>query len=128
MKQLQNNFTSPEQSKRLLELGLPADSADCYYLREHPDRLCILNDGKTISKLRLQLHMAHTMPCWSAGRLIEIIITCGIGVGAPHELFINKYSLTPSLITNLIRCLERVAALGVNNLGVNNINFSKLED
>lgn len=67
--------------------------------------------------------MAHTMPCWSAGRLIEIIITCGIGVGVPDELFINKYSLTPSLITNLIRRLERAAASGVNN-----INFSKLED
>ncbi len=33
MKQLQNNFTSPEQSKRLLELGLPADSADCVLVR-----------------------------------------------------------------------------------------------
>lgn len=31
MKKLQNNYTTPEQSKRLLELGLPADSADCYY-------------------------------------------------------------------------------------------------
>ena len=30
MKQLQNNFTTPEQSKRLLELGVPANSADCY--------------------------------------------------------------------------------------------------
>ena len=31
MKQLQNNFTTPEQSKRLLELGVPADSADMFY-------------------------------------------------------------------------------------------------
>ena len=31
MKTLQNNFTTPEQSKRLLELGVPADSADIYY-------------------------------------------------------------------------------------------------
>ena len=29
MVKLQNNFTTPEQSKRLLELGVPADSADC---------------------------------------------------------------------------------------------------
>lgn len=29
MSKLQNNFTTPEQSKRLLELGVPADSADC---------------------------------------------------------------------------------------------------
>lgn len=31
MKKLQNNFTTPEQSKRLLELDVPADSADCYF-------------------------------------------------------------------------------------------------
>jgi hypothetical protein len=29
MRKLQNNFTTPEQSKRLLELGVPVDSADC---------------------------------------------------------------------------------------------------
>ena len=28
---LQNNYTTPEQSKRLLELGVPRFSADCYY-------------------------------------------------------------------------------------------------
>lgn len=28
IKRLQNNFTTPEQSKRLLKLGVPADSAD----------------------------------------------------------------------------------------------------
>ena len=31
IKKLQNNFTTLEQSKRLLELGVPADSADMYY-------------------------------------------------------------------------------------------------
>lgn len=31
IKKLQNNYTTPKQSKRLLELGVPADSADCYY-------------------------------------------------------------------------------------------------
>ena len=29
MKNLQNNFTTQEQSKMLLELGVPADSSDC---------------------------------------------------------------------------------------------------
>ena len=35
MKNLQNNFTTPEQSKRLLELCVPADSADMYYHLEN---------------------------------------------------------------------------------------------
>lgn len=34
MSKLQNNFTTPEQSKRLLELGVPADSADCFWFDE----------------------------------------------------------------------------------------------
>lgn len=33
MKKLQNNYTTPEQSKRLLELGIPAWTADCFYIR-----------------------------------------------------------------------------------------------
>ena len=44
MKKLQNNFTTPEQSKRLLELGVPADSADCYL---NGDSVIILN-GKSL--------------------------------------------------------------------------------
>ena len=31
MKTLQNNFTTPEQSKKLLELGVPIDSADMFW-------------------------------------------------------------------------------------------------
>lgn len=69
MKQLQNNFTTPEQSKRLLELGVPADSADCFYeaigfgggYRQVPIICNSFNKGNRID-----------LPCWSVGRLIEI--------------------------------------------------------
>lgn len=60
MKQLQNNFTTPEQSKRLLDLGLPADSADCYYNGDY-SRIEVLEQG-----------FCAVRPCWSVGRLIEI--------------------------------------------------------
>ena len=50
MEKLQINVTTQEQSKRLLELGVPADSADCYY-----------HNGDV---------------CWSVGRLIQIIQIC----------------------------------------------------
>lgn len=77
MKKLQNNFTTVEQSKRLLELGVPADSADCYYLREHDDKVYIFQNQKEtdncISKIRLRIGLGHAMPCWSVGRLIEIM-------------------------------------------------------
>lgn len=81
MKKLQNNFTTPEQSKRLLELGVPADSADCYL---NSDSVIMLN-GKTFQEnynedldlARLHLiEYPHYVPCWSVGRLIEIYEIC----------------------------------------------------
>ena len=119
MKKLQNNFTTPEQSKRLLELGVPANSADCYY-----DQYKILN-------FRTELDYGYDffelnfrfIPCWSVGRLIEISLICGIGDKVPNELYINKYSLVDSLVGNIISRLERVA-----DLSINDIDFSKLEE
>jgi hypothetical protein len=74
MKQLQNNFTTPEQSRRLLELGLPADSAD----------LGIVEDNMYVDIEILRVPYSQwckgyediSIPCWSAGRLIEIYHIC----------------------------------------------------
>lgn len=79
---LQNNFTTPEQSKRLLELGLPADSADMYYItvkKEGSEREYLCNNGTptvininygiSVGSFRTQ---ANLIPCWSVGRLMEI--------------------------------------------------------
>ena len=83
IKKLQNDFTTPEQSKRLLELGVPADSANMFYFAignsqenyirgifyETPD---VLNHNNIFHELT-----KNTLPCWSVGRLIEIISICG---------------------------------------------------
>lgn len=77
MKTLQNNFTTPGQSKRLLELGVPADSADCFYsnilgnwyldiIPQHKNYTCISNGMDDLY-----------LPCWSVGRLMEIWDICG---------------------------------------------------
>lgn len=69
IKKLQNNFTTPEQSKRLLELGVPEDSADCHYTAlQSMVWVHIDNDPDFTNKL--------ITPCWSVGRLIEIYATC----------------------------------------------------
>ena len=96
MKQLQNNFTSPEQSKRLLELGLPAGSADCYWhfirRNEHALLRTELNwlEPPYVDKYTAFVDMAvgHDkyrenrlktyLPCWSVGRLIEIMLNSQI--------------------------------------------------
>lgn len=138
---LQNNFTSPEQSRRLLELGLPADSADCYwhFIRRNEHALLRTElrwlEPPYVDKYTAFVDMAvgHDkyranrlktyLPCWSVGRLIEISIICGIGDKVPTELYINKYSLEPLLVENIIHRLEMVA-----DLSVNDISFSRLED
>lgn len=73
MKQLQSNFTTPEQSKRLLELGVPEWTADLRY------RICKANDSIignpyiTKGKKYIGSHFNYSLPCWSVGRLIEIL-------------------------------------------------------
>jgi hypothetical protein len=72
MKKLQNNFTTPEQSKRLLELGVPAASADCYYDQYRILQYRTIDDyGYDFFGLNFRF-----IPCWSVGRLIEIYEIC----------------------------------------------------
>ena len=93
MKKLQSNFTTPEQSKRLLELGVPADSADCYISNE---KIFVLhnctfqeNFNNDLDMARSHLiNMPHYLPCWSVGRLIEIAKICSKSIYAIRGLFL----------------------------------------
>ena len=69
MKTLQNNFTTPEQSKRLLELGVPADSSDMYY-KHTMFRPFLFSKGVLFSAYS---EIEDIVPCWSVGRLIDTI-------------------------------------------------------
>ena len=122
MKKLQNNFTSQEQSKRLLELGVPADSADCYL---NSDSVIMLN-GKTFQEnynvdldlARLHLiEYPHYAPCWSVGRLIEIMKICA----KPKE--------QATMVEEMLYCKDLVKLL-VYMIEANKqvIDFSKLEE
>ena len=67
---LQSNFTTKEQSKRLLELGVQEWTADCFYkldLYSFKTEMCFTKEDSL-------LH--HYTPCWSVGRLIEIYHIC----------------------------------------------------
>lgn len=80
MSKLQNNFTTPEQSKRLLELGVPENSADCYNTTKHIGKI---PEGKTYKNIwqmsvwrkKNDSHI-EMYPCWSVGRLMEIYHIC----------------------------------------------------
>lgn len=125
IKKLQNAFTTREQSKRLLELGVPADSADCYYrnwdcLLEHPstDTSKYIHIRKTqIEREACYMHFAGNLPCWSLGRLMEIFDICypqsDTACWPPH------YELDTDYITYVVRLYER---------GIMELDFSKLEE
>ena len=108
MKKLQRNFTTPEQSKRLLELGVPADSADMYYTRTNPIPKVYI-EGTT-------RHAYHT-PCWSVGRLIEIYLLCA-ELKKPQMIFIKEDVLMMDRIINELCYMAESERL----------DFSKLEE
>ena len=111
MKKLQNNFTTLEQSKRLLELGVPFDSADCYYeYFDDEDGVPIYGDFPQYGTSYVELDM----PCWSVGRLVEIyVIARGIDTSF---LLIERGK---DMVQYLIRLYEDK---------VKDLDFSKLED
>lgn len=110
MKKLQKNFTTPEQSKRLLELGVPADSADMYYKHTKLTPYVLFNNVlfSVYSKAE------DIIPCWSVGRLIDIIAICH---GTPFYGVNKPYDLIDSLI-----------AIIQSNVKAMSIDFSKLEE
>lgn len=126
MVKLQNNFTTPAQSKRLLELGVPADSADCYLLRTHTKGdtfiVEVLHDD-LYSKKDKFTNLLEYLPCWSVGRLIEIYLTCALECH-PYDDF---YTETPSL--HLIafekdRLIDEIIEIMFDDT----MDFAKLED
>ncbi len=115
MKQLQNNFTTPEQSRRLLDLGLPADSADCYYDRDELEidkktTPYVIPRTSTIGHYGIKFYI----PCWSVGRLIEIYC---ILVGRKGVMMYSIDDLREEIIYRLNALKEQ---------GV--LDFSKLEE
>ena len=112
MIQLQKDYTTPEQSKKLLTLGFPADSANMYY---RPQILTpyAFNEGMTFSRYS---KVEEILPCWSVGQLIEIARTC---------LEERRFKVFIALMiwkNPIVQLMKLYEAFGKE------VNFSKLED
>lgn len=115
MKKLQNNFTTIEQSKRLLELGLPADSADCIYYGKGLSPSTLLGyNGNQFLYSEIKESEDYT-PCWSVGRLMEIFVICFV----PDFIHFNIYADGINFLQQMMDRFETYAE---------NMDFSKLEE
>lgn len=106
MSKLQNNFTTPEQSKRLLELGIPAWTADCYY--KESGKIDVKNTA-----------LDELFPsCWSVSRLMEIFdICCAI---SDYNDWTNTQCVPNEYVAYIIDCYERARDSKM-------LDFSKLD-
>ena len=149
MKTLQNNFTTPEQSKRLLELGVPADSADMWWEKNETIRIngewvhgaawdkvpSPLNWDRdnnrfyTYSETKESVEEFtgnDTLPCWSVGRLMEIANICSNSTLSYKEEAneIQKFKeehKCETLIEAVILCITDAVSIG-------GMDLSKLEE
>lgn len=108
MKKFNRNYTTPEQSKRLLELGIPAQTADCFYQ---------LNDFGNISAPtpciisylldnvnEVDWKNVKAIPCWSVGRLMEIWKICH---GWPWE-YATDEALIDIIVSDFETCIKHL--------------------
>ena len=67
------NYTTIEQSKKLVELGLNPDTADMFYSRRPNGKseYSVLPDFKPEG--RLEVFTKVDLPCWSLGALLELM-------------------------------------------------------
>lgn len=119
MKKLQNNFTTPEQSKRLLELGVPANSADCYMLNNQMTHGWDMNDYELYVDDYSRYDPFYygddsILPCWSVGRLMEIYKIVGEEAGQCISCSTNQ-----SQVESLVQLYEENIEL---------LDFSKLDE
>ena len=120
MKELQKHFTSEEQSNRLLKIGLPADSADCYTINFGKKPTYWLEPYYATFSDFVHYHSDEGIPAWSVGRLIEILIICGCYT-SPKKFIVEPYSMEPSLIENIVDKIEELE-------GYDMLDFSKLNN
>ena len=108
MSKLQNDFTTKQQSEKLLALGMPRLSANFYYDDE--------NEVQIVKDPEFELQSKGYFPCWSVGRLIEVYDTCLPDNGDWPNYF--KYG---NLLEYVIDCIDVAIEKEL-------IDFSKLEE
>lgn len=120
MKKLQRNFTTPKQSKQLLDLGVPEWTADCYYTQESIEgsmywfKILLKRECQPDPSLHARVNIHTTLPCWSVGRLIELYMKAK-GLDFMYFRIMSDADMIDSIVRMFVE-------------NQNEIDFSKLEE
>ena len=126
--ELQQDYTTIEQSKRLLELGIPANSHNCFYVRSSKsldgnyEYHCYMGQSIAIKNNLFSYRNGHVIPAWTSGRLMEIVDFClydGYKDNDPGWLSHNRLKDGESYIEYIIDVIKQ-------NIMI--LQFSKLDD
>ena len=125
MEKLKRNFTNPEQSRLLLELGVPAWTADLYFYEEggvsnydEPSGVIPYDEVYEDKSIETMFSSYIELPCWSVGRLIEIDRICST---LPDEEYMFPFWKDQE---DNVEWAIRVLGSGIM---AGNIDFSELE-
>lgn len=107
MSEIHKKYTTPEQSNRLLELGVPKWTADCF-------------DGGFPIGIRVvpSPFFVPSDPCWSVGQLIDICLKCSTLEQRQVLFFCNGDDDNYDLMAYTINVLE-------SGIMKNHMDFSK---
>jgi hypothetical protein len=107
MSKLQNDFTTKQQSEKLLALGMPRLSANFYYDDE--------NEVQIVRDPEFELQSKGYFPCWSVGMLMKIFAICF----DPDFIHFDTYADGINFLQQMMEKFETYAE---------NMGFSKLEE
>ena len=111
MKKFNRYYTTPEQSMRLLKLGLQPNSANLFYSKFEREtfgqpKLCY---EKRYCDIVPHGYEEYYLPCWSVGRLIEIYLICNevvCGVTELHHSAVKIDVREFTIVDYIIRKIE----------------------
>ena len=111
-KSLREGVTSNNQSIRLMDTGLPQNSADFY--RRGKSRVFQVPDGFTFSQWA-KIRGYNITPVWSLNRLIEVYHIC---VQRKNKVYLD---MDGDLLETMVKAIEVHHERG-------KVNYDKLED
>lgn len=117
--EVSNEHTTPEQSKFLMEFGLPIDSADGYLTRFGIDEdweIKILNEI-LYSELEIG-NQDYCLPCWSGMRIAEILTAISLKILKQVQKDAPNVALSMDVLIQLLKTFKEFGDIDLSNIKI----------